>query len=69
MSEFRKAPEGQPTENIELQLSTAEHQLKDWLRHRDEAQKRFDGANHMISHYGQRRDELEWQLEQRKVSQ
>jgi len=68
MSEFKKAPDGQPTNNIELQLRTAEASLHEWLRSRDDAEKRLASANYMVNSLGQRRDELEWQLEQRKAT-
>ena len=69
MGEFSKAPEGQPTENIELQLRTAEGKLHDWLRHRDECEKKLKSANYMVDSLGADRDRLEWQLDQRKTQE
>lgn len=61
-----EAPSGQPTENIELQLRTAEGKLHEALKWRDECEKKLASANWLVDSYGEDRDRLEWQLEQRK---
>lgn len=66
MPEYYEAPDRQPTENIELQLETAELRLSDALYWRDECEKKLASANWMVHSYGDSVDRLKWQLEQRR---
>lgn len=63
---FNKAPEGQPTENILLQLNYAKARVSYWEYALMEAEKDVDRAERQCEHWDNRQEELEWQLEQRK---
>lgn len=62
---WTEAPDGQPTENIELQLRTAESKLHEALSWQEECEKKLASANWMVDSYGADRERLSWQLEKR----
>lgn len=67
-TKYREAPQNQPTENIELQLRTADKELEDWIDTRYELEDRLNSARYMESTLYERREELAWQLDQRRKS-
>lgn len=69
MSDFTKAPDGQPTENIELQLRNAKVKVDYWaisLKHDLRDVARSEG---MLETWADDVRRLEWQLEQRKATE
>lgn len=65
MTEFRKAPDGQPTDNILLQLSNAKDEEREWRVAVHHHTIRLEGAQKMQASEAERVAELEWQLAQR----
>jgi hypothetical protein len=66
MAKWPEAPDGQPTENIELQLRTAEGRLDEAVRWQGDCERRLASAVWMVGSYSADRERLTWQLEQRK---
>lgn len=69
MIEFRKAPEGQPTSNIELCLQNAEKQLSYWIAAEQEAHTDLRRAVRMVQSHNDAVELHKWQLEQRKSTE
>lgn len=69
MGEFRKAPDGQPTENIELMLRTAKAKVEYWLRSLEEDRRNLRRSEGMVESWADDVTLLEWQLGQRKASE
>lgn len=70
MSEqFRKAPDGQPTENIELQLHNAKAKAEYWHSSLKEDRRNLHRSESMVESWTEDVKRLEWQLEQRKAAE
>ena len=66
MAKYSEAPDGQPTENIRIQLMTAEQELNGARLWRDRCEKQLASADWMLDSRGESVDRLKWQLEQRR---
>ena len=66
--QFRKAPDGQPTSNIETQLKHAKAEYYEWEKSHQNAQERLDSAEKMMNYWDQREQELEYQLRERRLA-
>lgn len=67
MSEFRKAPDGQPTSNIKTMLDYAKQEYYEWEHRSHELQGALERAEKMMAYWDKRELELEYQLAQRKL--
>ena len=65
MAEFRKAPDGQPTSNIFLQLHHSKADVADWESYERELLSKLENTYTALASRRHRKAELEWQLAQR----
>lgn len=65
-SRWREAPDGQPTENIELQLRSAQGDLSYWERNLKEDRRNVERSERAVESRKETVTRLAWQLEQRK---
>lgn len=66
MSEFEAAPDGQPTENIELMLKTAKARYYDWENAHQEAVQAVERAERMMAYWDNEELKFEYQLAVRR---
>ena len=69
MGEFGRAPDNQPTSNIELQLRRAQDDEREWRVAVNHHTERLKSSDIMQKYSAERVAELEWQLEQRKATE
>jgi len=65
LAEFRKAPDGQPTESILRYLANAKEELRGWQWSLRNAEDRLKSAREMVASYEDDVKLLEWQLAER----